>query len=621
MAEGYVIGVDLGGTKLLAGAVDADLSVIHRTNRLVYGLSQDELVQMIVDAMEEIRTAVGGTVEAIGFGIPCTFDSRTGMAVQAVNVPLKDIAFADVVAERLGLPVVVDNDANCHTVCESRIGIAQGATEVALLTLGTGIGGGLLLRGEIYRGWINGGAEMGHMVVEMNGRPCQGNCPNWGCLESVASGLRAGARGVAGRRAAARHRARARARGGPRADRPADHRAGHRRRPGRARRDRDDRPRAGRRDRQPREHLQPAGRRDRRRRDRGGRAAAGARARGDDGARAGAREGRRARRGRALRARGGDDRRRAARARHGRGRSSPARSKRGRRESGRLVVCPTPIGNLEDVTLRVLAALREADVVACEDTRHTRVLLERYGVSATLVSYHEHNERARAAELVERMLGGEVVALVSDAGMPLVSRPRLPAGAGLRRRGAGGRGAARAVGGADRAGGERAAVGRLALRRLPAAQAGRAARAVFAAPETVVAFESPRRVGASLAVLAELDPDRPVAVCRELTKLHEEIVRGSASELAARYATEDPRGEIVLVVGGAPERVGARPGGGRGRPHAGRVRRPREGRGQGRRRAHRRAGQRALPGGGSRTTRAARSHPSATRLAARPPPR
>ena len=90
---------------------------------------------------------------------------------------------------------------------------------------------------------------------------------------------------------------------------------------------------------------------------------------------------------------------------------------------GRLVVCPTPIGNLEDVTLRVLAALRDADVVACEDTRRTRVLLERYGVSATLVSYHEHNERARAAELVEKMLGGAVVALVSDAGMPLVSDP------------------------------------------------------------------------------------------------------------------------------------------------------------------------------------------------------
>src|SRR5438132_1661842 len=91
--------------------------------------------------------------------------------------------------------------------------------------------------------------------------------------------------------------------------------------------------------------------------------------------------------------------------------------------AGRLVVCPTPIGNLEDVTLRVLAALREADVVACEDTRRTRTLLDRYGVRAPLVSYHEHNEDRRAAELVERMRGGEVVALVSDAGMPLISDP------------------------------------------------------------------------------------------------------------------------------------------------------------------------------------------------------
>ena len=91
--------------------------------------------------------------------------------------------------------------------------------------------------------------------------------------------------------------------------------------------------------------------------------------------------------------------------------------------AGRLVVCPTPIGNLEDVTLRVLSALRDADVVACEDTRRTRVLLERYGVQATLVSYHEHNEAARASELVRRMQEGAVVALVSDAGMPLVSDP------------------------------------------------------------------------------------------------------------------------------------------------------------------------------------------------------
>jgi 16S rRNA (cytidine1402-2'-O)-methyltransferase len=219
--------------------------------------------------------------------------------------------------------------------------------------------------------------------------------------------------------------------------------------------------------------------------------------------------------------------------------------------SGRLFVCPTPIGNLEDVTLRVLAALREADVVACEDTRRTRVLLDRYGVSAHLVSYHEHNEDARAQELVSRMQDGAVVALVSDAGMPLVSDPgfvlvRACVAAGL------------AV---EVLPGPSAAIAALVASALPAARwrfAGFLPRKrgeleqAFAAPETLVAFESPRRVAASLEVLASLDPERPVAVCRELTKVHEEVVRGSAAELAARYASEPPRGEVVLVVGGAP---------------------------------------------------------------------
>ena len=219
--------------------------------------------------------------------------------------------------------------------------------------------------------------------------------------------------------------------------------------------------------------------------------------------------------------------------------------------AGRLVVCPTPIGNLEDVTLRVLSALRDADVVACEDTRRTRVLLDRYGVSAALVSYHEHNERARAAELVERMRGGAVVALVSDAGMPLVSDPgyvlvQACVAAGL------------AV---EVLPGPSAALAALVASALPAdtwrfvgflpRKRGELA-ALFGAPETVVAFESPNRVAASLAVLAERDETRPVAVCRELTKLHEEVVRGSAGALAARYAQAPPRGEVVLVVGGAP---------------------------------------------------------------------
>jgi 16S rRNA (cytidine1402-2'-O)-methyltransferase len=238
--------------------------------------------------------------------------------------------------------------------------------------------------------------------------------------------------------------------------------------------------------------------------------------------------------------------------------TGPSDAARPRGAEGRLVVCPTPIGNLEDVTLRVLAALREADVVACEDTRHTRVLLERYGVSATLLSYHEHNERARAAELVEKMLDGAVVALVSDAGMPLVSDPGFPLVQGCVAAGL-------AV---EVLPGPSSALTALVASALPADVwrfAGFLPRkrgpleAVFGSPETLVAFESARRIGASLAVLAELDPSRPVAVCRELTKLHEEVVRGSAAELAERYAGEPPRGEIVLVVGGAPERSGLDP--------------------------------------------------------------
>ncbi|MGI8511976.1 MAG: 16S rRNA (cytidine(1402)-2'-O)-methyltransferase [Solirubrobacteraceae bacterium] len=224
--------------------------------------------------------------------------------------------------------------------------------------------------------------------------------------------------------------------------------------------------------------------------------------------------------------------------------------------SGRLVVCPTPIGNLEDITLRALAALRDADVVACEDTRRTRVLLDRYGVSARLVSYHEHNERERTGELVARMRDGAVVALVSDAGMPLVSDPGFVL-----------------VGGCVAAGlavevlpGPSAALAALFASGLPVDPwrfAGFLPRkrgelvAAFGSADTLVAFESPRRVAASLAVLAGVDPERPVAVCRELTKLHEEIVRGTAGELAARYGQEAPRGEVVLVVGPAPAGEGS----------------------------------------------------------------
>jgi 16S rRNA (cytidine1402-2'-O)-methyltransferase len=222
--------------------------------------------------------------------------------------------------------------------------------------------------------------------------------------------------------------------------------------------------------------------------------------------------------------------------------------------SGHLVVCPTPIGNLEDVTLRVLSALREADVVACEDTRRTRVLLERHGIHATLSSYHEHNERRRAGELVERMRAGAAVALVSDAGMPLVSDPGFVlvaacVAAGIR---------------VEVLPGPSAALTALVASGLPSEswrfvgflprRRGELETLFASAQETTVAFESPHRLAASLDVLAAVEAERPAVVGRELTKLHEEVVRGSARELAERFARESPRGEVVLVVGRASGR-------------------------------------------------------------------
>jgi 16S rRNA (cytidine1402-2'-O)-methyltransferase len=224
--------------------------------------------------------------------------------------------------------------------------------------------------------------------------------------------------------------------------------------------------------------------------------------------------------------------------------------------SGRLVVCPTPIGNLEDVTLRVLSALREADLVACEDTRRTRTLLDRYGVSAKLVSYHEHNEEKRAAELVEKMRAGATVALVSDAGMPLVSDPgyvlvRSCVAAGLP---------------VEVLPGPSAAIAALVASALPSdrwrfagflpRKRGELRRVLSEPGGTLVAFEAPGRVPATLKVLAEIDPERQVAVCRELTKIHEEVVRGSAAELAERYADKPPKGEVVLVIAPLPETPG-----------------------------------------------------------------
>src|SRR5271155_3494732 len=227
---------------------------------------------------------------------------------------------------------------------------------------------------------------------------------------------------------------------------------------------------------------------------------------------------------------------------------------------GRLVVCPTPIGNLEDVTLRVLAALRQADVVACEDTRHTKKLLDRYELSVALLSLHEHNEVARARDLAARVGRGGVVALAAAAGTPRISDPgfalvRACLSEGLQVEVLPGPSAILTALVASGLPPERwLFVGFLPRRRAEL-------DALFQGiTETLVAFESHRRLTGTLRVLATCDPERPLAVCRELTKLHEEVRRGGAAELAAHYEHTPARGEIVLVVGGAPPGRGERDG-------------------------------------------------------------
>ncbi len=220
-----------------------------------------------------------------------------------------------------------------------------------------------------------------------------------------------------------------------------------------------------------------------------------------------------------------------------------------------LAVCATPIGNLEDITLRVLAELRDADLVLAEDTRHTRGLLERHGIRARLLSYHEHNETARAAELLPRLAAGERIALVTDAGMPVVSDPgarlvRTALAAGFEVTVLPGPSAvdtALVVSGLAGAG--YAFVGFLPRKEAALDALWRETES-WALP--VVAFESAQRLPATLRSLAGFDPNREVAVCRELTKRFEEVLRGPAGELAARLAAA-PKGEITLVIaaGGA----------------------------------------------------------------------
>jgi len=220
---------------------------------------------------------------------------------------------------------------------------------------------------------------------------------------------------------------------------------------------------------------------------------------------------------------------------------------------GALVVCPTPIGNLSDVTLRLLEELRSADVVACEDPRRTRILLERHGISVPVLAVHEHNEAARAGELVERIRAGERVALATDAGMPAVSDPgarivAAVAAADLPVTVLPGPSAVTAAVAASGLGGGGFAFAGFLPR--PAAKAAAAVRRLDPAGLPVVAFESPQRLAATLAALAEAQPDRRAVVCRELSKLHEQIERGTLADLAQAFSGP-AKGEVTLVLAAA----------------------------------------------------------------------
>jgi glucokinase len=189
-----VIGIDAGGTKLLGGVVDEQLVVHHRVHRIWRGADRGETLDIFVEAVEEVRAAAPD-VEAVGFGIPSLIDPETGVSLWSNHLPLDGVPFRDLMSERLGLPVHVDNDANLALLAEARRGAARRARYALMLALGTGIGGGILIDGRVYRGAAGAAGELGHLVVDADGAECPGDCPGRGCLEVVASGNTIGQEG------------------------------------------------------------------------------------------------------------------------------------------------------------------------------------------------------------------------------------------------------------------------------------------------------------------------------------------------------------------------------------------------------------------------------------------
>ena len=187
MTPRETIGVDLGGTKMAVGVVDSDQHIHYEGKESSIGLTEEKLVADLGRELLEARDARPDVLCA-GLGIPATIDHDRGVAIQAVNLEISDVPLRDLMREKLGLPVYIDNDANLAALAEFLFGAGRGARNVVMLTIGTGIGGGLILDGEIYRGTTGSAAELGHIVVEEDGPPCQGNCPNHGCVETFASG-------------------------------------------------------------------------------------------------------------------------------------------------------------------------------------------------------------------------------------------------------------------------------------------------------------------------------------------------------------------------------------------------------------------------------------------------
>ena len=179
------IGLDVGGTKIAAGLVDGQGRIERRVERPTPTESQDELLAALDEIVEELLV---DEVAAIGFGMPSTIDQRAGRVVSSVHVPVGDFDFRERMTERFALTVALDNDANAAAIAEWKVGAGRGSTHMIMLTLGTGVGGGLILDGKPYRGFVGAGAEIGHMVLEYGGEPCSGNCNGHGHLEQVASG-------------------------------------------------------------------------------------------------------------------------------------------------------------------------------------------------------------------------------------------------------------------------------------------------------------------------------------------------------------------------------------------------------------------------------------------------